>query len=133
MSDDKDYFIKEGGKEFAGRHYLLDVFDTDRLDDIVFISEVMKGAAKAAQATVLYQYMHHFEPNNGVTGVIVLAESHCSCHTWPERRTAAFDIFMCGDANIMAAVKYIIEALNCIDYDIKDEHRCVMKSECAVD
>ncbi|WP_425500692.1 adenosylmethionine decarboxylase [Roseospira navarrensis] len=43
--------------------------------------------------------MHHFTPNGGISGVLVLAESHVSIHTWPERAYAALDLFMCGDAD----------------------------------
>ncbi|WP_264802183.1 adenosylmethionine decarboxylase, partial [Ameyamaea chiangmaiensis] len=47
-------------------------------------------------ATILHSHFHHFTPNGGVSGVVVLAESHISIHTWPERNYAAVDIFMCG-------------------------------------
>ena len=54
--------------------------------------------ARAAGATILHSHFHHFSPNGGVSGVVVLAESHISIHTWPERNFAALDVFMCGDA-----------------------------------
>ena len=47
-------------------------------------------------ATILHSHFHHFTPNGGVSGVVVLAESHISIHTWPERNFAAVDVFMCG-------------------------------------
>ena len=53
---------------------------------------------EAAGATLLHIHLHHFNPNNGISGVAVLAESHISIHSWPERRYAALDVFMCGDA-----------------------------------
>ena len=52
----------------------------------------------AANATLLHLHLHHFSPCGGISGVAVLAESHISVHTWPERGYAAFDVFMCGDA-----------------------------------
>ena len=50
-----------------------------------------------------------FEPNGGISGVAVLSESHISCHTWPEKGFAAFDVFMCGDAQPELAVP-VLEA-----------------------
>ncbi|MBU2098442.1 MAG: adenosylmethionine decarboxylase, partial [Gammaproteobacteria bacterium] len=55
-------------------------------------------------ATLLHIHLHHFTPNGGISGVAVLAESHISVHTWPERGYAAFDIFMCGDAQPEKAI-----------------------------
>ena len=51
---------------------------------------------KRPDATILHSHFHHFGPDGGVSGVVVLAESHISIHTWPERDFAAVDIFMCG-------------------------------------
>ncbi len=53
----------------------------------------------AAGATLLHIHLHHFEPNGGVSGVAVLAESHISVHSWPEANYAALDVFMCGRAD----------------------------------
>jgi len=58
----------------------------------------------AAGATLLHIHLHHFEPNGGVSGVAVLAESHISIHSWPEANYAALDVFMCGDANPEACI-----------------------------
>ena len=58
----------------------------------------MRECVRTAGATLLHIHLHHFTPNGGVSGVAVLAESHVSIHTWPERGYAALDIFMCGDA-----------------------------------
>ena len=57
----------------------------------------MRAAAKAAQATVVNSSFHHFGPQ-GVSGVLVLAESHLSVHTWPEHAYASADIYVCGDS-----------------------------------
>lgn len=70
----------------------------------------MVRAAEAANATVLYRYFHKFGGHGGVTGVLVLAESHISVHTWPESHYAAFDVFMCGDAKPLTAAKIIVDA-----------------------
>ena len=96
--DRKDYFITRNGVTFAGSHLILDLWDAHDLDDAALIEKALKDAVTAAGATLLHIHLHKFEPNGGVSGVAVLAESHISVHTWPEKGFAAFDVFMCGDA-----------------------------------
>ena len=67
---------------------------------------------KECGATLLHIHMHHFTPNGGISGVAVLAESHISVHTWPERDYAAFDVFMCGDAKPELAVEILQKAFS---------------------
>ena len=69
------------------------------LTDPELIDRALRDAAEAADATILHSHFHHFGPDGGVSGVLVLAESHISIHTWPERDFAAVDIFMCGACN----------------------------------
>jgi S-adenosylmethionine decarboxylase len=59
---------------------------------------------------LLHIHLHHFTPNNGVSGVAVLAESHISVHTWPETGFAAFDVFMCGDTDPHQAIEVLQRA-----------------------
>jgi len=63
------------------------------------MEQAMIDAVEAAGATLLHLHLHTFTPSGGVSGVAVLAESHISVHTWPERGYAAFDIFMCGNTD----------------------------------
>jgi S-adenosylmethionine decarboxylase len=91
-----DYFVERDGKVFAGTHLLVDLWGATNLDDPAAIDAALREAALAAGATILHGHFHHFTPNGGVSGVLVLAESHISIHTWPERDFAAIDIFMCG-------------------------------------
>ncbi len=91
-----DYFRTEKGVTYAGAHLLLDLWDCADLDDPVHVRAALCEAAQAAGATILYAHTHHFSPHGGVSGVVVLAESHISIHTWPERGFAAVDVFMCG-------------------------------------
>ncbi|KAA3633687.1 MAG: adenosylmethionine decarboxylase [Proteobacteria bacterium] len=93
-----DHFIARDGIEFAGTHLILDLWGASRLDDIELMEQALRDAVQAAGATLLHVHLHHFTPNGGISGVAVLAESHISVHTWPERDFAAFDVFMCGDA-----------------------------------
>ncbi len=81
-----------------GRHLLVEYYkcDTDILNDIEKIREYMIEAAKRSGATVVNDVFHLFNPY-GVSGVVVIAESHLAIHTWPEYGFAAVDLFTCGD------------------------------------
>jgi S-adenosylmethionine decarboxylase len=94
--ESKDYFVERDGMKFAGMHLLVDLWGARDLRDPAAIDRALREAALAAGATILHGHFHHFSPNGGVSGVLVLAESHISIHTWPERDFAAIDIFMCG-------------------------------------
>jgi len=96
--DRKDHFVQREGREFAGTHLIVDFWDTDGLDDLQRMEWALREAVAAGGATLLHIHLHHFTENGGISGVAVLAESHISVHTWPERSFAAFDVFMCGDA-----------------------------------
>ena len=80
-----------------GRHLLVELHDCDKeaLDDLDFLREAMLTAAVECGAVVLGDSFHRFSPQ-GVSGVVVIAESHLSIHTWPEYGYAAVDIFTCG-------------------------------------
>jgi S-adenosylmethionine decarboxylase len=93
-----DHFIVRNGVRCAGAHLIVDIFEAERLDDIDHIEATLRRCVEAAGATLLHIHLHHFEPNGGVSGVAVLAESHISIHSWPERSYAALDGFMCGKA-----------------------------------
>ena len=81
-----------------GKQVIVEFYNCDqkRLNDASFLEESLTAAAKEAQATVIKSVFHKFSPH-GVTGVIVIAESHLSIHTWPEYNYAAVDIFTCGE------------------------------------
>jgi S-adenosylmethionine decarboxylase len=110
LDDAKDHFIQRNGIEFAGTHLLLDLFGASHLNDIARIEQAMRDIVSACGATLLHIHLHHFSPSGGVSGVAVLAESHISVHTWPERDYAAFDVFMCGDAEPENAVPVLKRA-----------------------
>ncbi len=105
--DAQDHFIVRGGVSCAGAHLIVDIWGVDQLDDLELMERAMREAVEAAKATLLHIHLHHFTPNGGISGVAVLAESHISVHTWPERQFAAFDIFMCGDAKPELAVEVL--------------------------
>ena len=99
-----DHFVEQNGVRFAGIHLLLEFWGASGLTDQEYISKALHKAAQAAGASVLKSFSHEFSPYGGVTAVVVLAESHISIHTWPERDYAAIDIFMCGDARPYDAI-----------------------------
>ena len=105
-----DHFITRDGVTFAGSHLIIDFWEAEGLDDKDRIEQAMKDAVDAAGATLLHIHLHTFTPNGGISGVAVLAESHISVHTWPERGYAAFDVFMCGDAEPRKAVTVLEQA-----------------------
>ena len=108
----EDHFVMRNGVACAGAHLIVDLYHASRLDDMEHIEETLRRCVDAAGATLLHIHLHHFEPNGGISGVAVLAESHISIHSWPERRYAALDIFMCGDANPDACVPVLRRAFN---------------------
>ena len=81
-----------------GRHLLLELKNCNRevLNDLEFLRECLSEAAVQCGATILGESFHHFSPQ-GVSGIISIAESHISIHTWPEHGYAAVDVFTCGD------------------------------------
>ena len=71
----KDYFVQKDGVKFAGTHLLVDLWGASNLSDPELIDRACREAALAAGATILHSHFHHFSPNGGVSGVVVLAES----------------------------------------------------------
>jgi S-adenosylmethionine decarboxylase len=84
----------------SGWHFLVDLQGVAPalLMDGPRIEQILKESAHAAQAQILFAHFHHFGEQQGLTGVLLLAESHITIHTWPEHGFAAADIFMCGQA-----------------------------------
>lgn len=70
--------------------------DPQLLNDVAFIEQAMTSAADKAGAHIVTQTFHHFSPH-GVSGAVIIAESHLAIHTWPEYGYAAVDLFTCGD------------------------------------
>ena len=110
IDDRKDHFVVRNGVRCAGVHLIVDLYEAEGLADIDLIDEALRKCVAAAGATLLHIHLHHFEPNGGVSGVAVLAESHISIHSWPEANYAALDVFMCGETNPRLAIDVLKEA-----------------------
>ncbi|MGZ5200403.1 MAG: adenosylmethionine decarboxylase [Telluria sp.] len=109
----------------AGVHLLADLHDIEPvlLSDPVRIDLLLRDAALAAGARILHGHFHQFGDGMGVTGVLLLAESHISIHTWPENGFAAIDIFMCGAARPERALAIIDEALRPLVRNVRTVER----------
>ena len=96
-----------------GRHMLADFYGiaAGLLHDAELIESVLTRAALAAGATPIFAKFHHFGAEQGVTGVLLLRESHISIHSWPEHGYAALDAFMCGTARPELAIEIVRQAL----------------------
>ncbi|PZC50791.1 MAG: S-adenosylmethionine decarboxylase [Chloroflexi bacterium] len=81
-----------------GKHLILELKQCDKtlLNDLDYVKDSMMEAARTIGATILDETFHKFSPL-GVTGVVAIAESHLTIHTWPEYAYAAVDIFSCSD------------------------------------
>ncbi len=123
VENKNDYFVERDGVRFAGTHLIIELWQASRLDEPKFIAETLEHAARVASATVLHTHMHHFSPNGGVSGVVVLAESHISIHTWPERSYAAVDIFMCGKCDAYLSIPVLREAFRAGSVQLTEHKR----------
>lgn len=94
-----------------GTHLLVDLYGAAHLTDALRLEAALRAAAAAAGATVITAHFHSFPGAAGVTGMLLLAESHISIHTWPELRYAAVDIFICGATDATAAREALEAAL----------------------
>jgi S-adenosylmethionine decarboxylase len=85
----------------------------DKIDDIEFVEEHLNQSARVAGATIVKSVFHKFAPQ-GVSGVVVIEESHFAIHTWPEHNYAAVDLFTCSDQmDYEKALEYLKNKFNC--------------------
>lgn len=108
-----------------GTHLLADLsgIAAEPLRDAGALEGLLRAAALAAGAQVLHSHFHSFGAGMGVTGVVLLAESHISIHTWPECGFAAVDIFMCGAAQPQLALDVISGALQAAQCQLQSVRR----------
>ena len=102
----------------------MEVYDVnfDLLNDVISLQEVMERGIERAKMTILNIFAYKFEPH-GCTIVIALAESHVSCHTWPENECIAIDVYTCGDKNPKIIAIELLKYLNSYNYSLKEIKR----------
>ena len=108
-----------------GRHVLVEIYGCkfSILNDLKKIEEIMVNAALEAGAEVREFVFHKFSPQ-GVSGVVVISESHLAIHTWPELGYAAVDVFTCGEkVDPWDACKYLTEKFDAQQIDAKEVER----------
>ena len=109
--------------EFLGRHVLAEFWGCRHVDDPQQVEPALVAAALAAGATILQANIHHFGEGMGVTGVLILAESHLSIHSWPELEYAAVDVFVCGKADPHRAIASLVRAFEPRDTKVTEHLR----------
>lgn len=118
-----------GRKLYAlGTHLLIELKDCNPeiIKDLEAVKNILVDAARKANATIINVTFHEFNPF-GISGVVVIAESHLAIHTWPEYGFAAVDVFTCGDTiKPEVAAKYIIEAFECKNPSIVEMKRGII-------
>ena len=94
-----------------GRHIILELYDcpSELLTTPGASEAFLLEAARRMEATVVNAQFHAFSPY-GVSGVVVIKESHLTVHTWPEHGYAAIDVFTCGQLKLEAGIDYLCEA-----------------------
>ncbi|MGB9873476.1 MAG: adenosylmethionine decarboxylase [Hydrogenobacter sp.] len=96
-----------------GLHILADLYgvNPDLIDKVEDIRHLLESAVKVAGLTKISSHYYQFQPH-GATGVVLLAESHISIHTWPEHGLATVDVYTCGDPlKAYRSMEYIVSVL----------------------
>ena len=111
-----------------GKHLIIELFQCDStlLNDVKTLERHLLAAVQLSGATVIQPFFHQFSPH-GITGVVVVAESHFALHTWPEYGYCAVDIFTCGDTvNGNVALDYLKENLGAANASVMEIKRGVL-------
>lgn len=114
-----------------GTHLLLELRDCNpkTLRSLELVRETLKNAALEAKATIVEVAFHEFSPF-GISGMVVIAESHLAIHTWPEYGYAAVDVFTCGDQiDPRVAAQFLIEQFECRNPSIIEMKRGILGNE----
>lgn len=106
---------------YLGKHILIEFWECEKstLDDVKIVENIMIYAAQKAKVTVVEKCFHKFSPY-GISGVVVIAESHLAIHTWPEYNYAAVDFFTCNkNCNTDVAIEYLKEKFQSKNYKMQ--------------
>jgi len=100
--------------------------DSTILNDLRTLENHLLAAVQLSGATIIQPLFHQFSPH-GITGVVVVAESHFAVHTWPEYGYCALDIFTCGDSvDGHIALNYLKENLKAANTSVMEVKRGVL-------
>ena len=118
------HYMLGGIMKTVGRHLIAELYgcQSARLGDVDWIEARMLAAAECIGATVKGWSFHRFEPG-GVSGAVVIAESHLSIHTWPEKGYVAIDIFSCGPIDPLPGARQLARDLEANDSRVQEIHR----------
>ena len=107
-----------------GKHLLLEVYNVEfeTINNIQSLQNAMMTGIQRAKMEILNTFSHHFVPQ-GCTIVIALAESHVSCHTWPENGCLAVDVYTCGNGDPRLIALEILKYLDSDSYSIREVNR----------
>jgi len=111
-----------------GKHLIIEFFQCDStiLNDVKILESHLLAAVQLSGATIIHPFFHQFSPH-GITGVVVVAESHFAVHTWPEYGYCALDIFTCGDSvDGHIALNYLKENLKAANTSVMEVKRGVL-------
>jgi S-adenosylmethionine decarboxylase len=111
-----------------GNQLIIELYncDCEKINDVDFVEKTLVEASIKAKATIIDKKFHKFSPH-GVSGAVIIAESHFAIHTWPEYGYCAVDIFTCGDlTNNPAALEHIKEEFNASYYSATEMKRGIL-------
>lgn len=113
-------------KNYLGKHVILDLYEckSQNLDNKEEIQQILLKTVKIGNGTIISYEFNKFEPY-GVSGMVIIAESHVSIHTWPEYEYAAVDIFTCGEMKISEMENYLTEAFGSLNPLVFEHYRGV--------
>ncbi len=115
--------LKKRNQKYIGIHIVAEFWHGKVIEDKKKLKEILIKAVLQAKSTPLECVIHKFEPH-GITGVVLLSESHMAIHTWPEINYIAIDIFTCGERTLPnKAIEYLKEALKPKKFEIKEIKR----------
>ena len=112
-----------------GKHTIAEFYDCDYeiIKNTTLVEKIMLKAVEISDATIIKTMFHTFSPY-GVSGIVVVSESHFSIHTWPEYKYCAVDIFTCGDTvKSQKALEYLKKNLVCNNISIVEMKRGFLK------
>jgi len=116
--------------EPLGTHLLVEFYSCNFkiIDSIEIVKSVMIEAVNISGATIVEPVFHKFAPQ-GVSGVVVIEESHFAIHTWPEHGYASIDLYSCGEFDYMEAVKFLKKKFDCQNYQISSIKRGIIPKD----